>query len=351
MKMNKLAVIAMLGLSVFSLTACNKGEEAATVEISKEEQAALEAEQNKLIAEYAAGILMKYNSGSNTRVLDGYKLVAAEEADQAKKALEEKRQQERAAYEAETKGKNQENSSESDGADTGSGQTVLTETKSYVNDIAAATGISDFAITYAGYEITPTYPTAENNMYFAVDAGEGRTFIVTKFSMLNKGSQAGEINFLNLEPQFTLRTSGKNIRAHKTMLLEDLSMFKGSLEAGQAVEGVLIFETTIEMANSIDGMELIITMGDQNIWMLLEAGTGTQDLQTTAEVILDESTVIEAGVDQTEADNTNNENVAEQEPSTEEVILNQEEQNTQETEDATITTVGSHGAITVEPAN
>lgn len=347
MKKRVIATILGLSLSAFALTACNeKGEDSAVIEMSEEEKVALEEKNNKIIAEYAAGILMKYNSGSNTRVLDGYKLVVAEEKEKARRELEEKRQQEKAAYEA-AKVTSDKTASEANGEPhISSGMAISSdpvETVSYVEDMSQAIGLAGFSITYSGYEVTSTYPNSDNGMYFTVDASQGRTLLVTKFNITNNSGQVNELNMLGISPDFTLQMMGKNIRAHRTMLLEDLSMYKGNLEAGEAIEGVLIFEIPVDDSASIDGMDLVITMGETNTWMKLEEGSGVEavatDLVVEEEpVVWEESNSSESaqGTDES-VEASNGENGSEMDSLVEEVN--------------TITTVGSQGSILVEPAN
>ena len=62
-------------------------------------------EEQKMYAEYAAGVLMKYNAGSNNRVLKGQKLIQVEAKEEAQAQQAARREQLAAEYEANKKDK------------------------------------------------------------------------------------------------------------------------------------------------------------------------------------------------------------------------------------------------------
>ena len=101
--MKKSNVVSFFIICIFSvmLVGCKK-EEVVTVEVQTEEENmfGLTESEQKMYAEYAAGALMKYNAGSNMRVLEGQKLVQQEAKEQAAKEQAEKRAQLAAEYEA-----------------------------------------------------------------------------------------------------------------------------------------------------------------------------------------------------------------------------------------------------------
>ena len=323
MKKQWIVTAAAMGILSLSLTAC-KGDEISQADIQalKEEQAAIEEQQNKIIAEYAAGVLMKYNSGSNSRVLTGEKLLIEEAKEEAKKAQEEKRQQLFEEYEKEQK---KEATDTKDSASTNEGKSGGSEKEipqvQYVEDMSSLVGTSSFSIVYSGYEITDSY--TEDLLSFTVDAKEGKVLLVTKFVVSNISGQEEELDVFSLEPEFRIKLSNKVRKAQQTMLLDDLSMYKGRIQAGEVKEAVILFEVSKEIADKLDNMELLIKTDAGEGRMLLEGTSGIVTLPEE-ELVVEEETI------------------------NEEISI--EEDMVEESEETIITTVGSNNNIVVEPA-
>lgn len=331
MKKRWVAVVTLIGIFSLGLIACKNENSEVEAEVQQEDLAAIEEQQNKIIAEYAAGVLMKYNAGSNSRVLRGEKLLIEEAKEEVKRAQEEKRQQLFEEYEKQKndeEGKNTEVSTEKDGKI--DGNSTESSRIEYLEDIASFIGTPSFSITYSGYEVTDSY--LEDLVSFTIDAREGKVLLVTKFMVSNIGGQEEELDILSVAPEFKLKLGDKVTKAQQTMLLDDLAMYKGSFDNGETREMVLIFEIANETASSLGNMELSIKTAADEGRMLLEGGENilpivNENVVTTEEV---------------------GEEVAEEDidGDLEEVIS--EEAATEE--GATVTTVGSNNNVIVEPA-
>ena len=102
MKKNILFSFVSVCMLATVLTACGKKEEVVeTIEqVEEVNMFGLTDEEQKLYAEYAAGVLMKYNAGTNNRVLEGQKLIQAEAKETAQREQAARREQLAAEYEA-----------------------------------------------------------------------------------------------------------------------------------------------------------------------------------------------------------------------------------------------------------
>ena len=102
MKKSKVVSFLIIGLISTMLIGCSKNEAevVAVVETEEENMFGLTESEQKMYAEYAAGALMKYNAGSNMRVLEGKMLINQEAKEQTAKEQAEKRAQLAAEYEA-----------------------------------------------------------------------------------------------------------------------------------------------------------------------------------------------------------------------------------------------------------
>jgi len=274
MKKNKLVSLLMISMSLAMLVGCNKEKEEVTAQIVVEEERNMfgltEGEQ-KMYAEYAAGVLMKYNAGSNMRVLEGRELVNQEAKEQAAREQAAKREQAAAEYAANAAKENEKK--ENQGSGSGSSQE---SSVSYINNMATATGDDDFSITYTGYEVTDSYPTSGEDILLAIDAAPGKVFLVTKYSVTNNSSQTEELDMFSKQAKFKIKLNGTNYKSQYTLLLDDLSMYKGEIDAGATIDTVLIFEIPEAAVSDMGDMVLSITAGDGTDYMQLSGGTVTR---------------------------------------------------------------------------
>lgn len=284
MKKNKLSSLLMIGLCSAMLVGCNKENQEvmteAVVETEERNMFGLTDSQQKVYAEYAAGVLMKYNAGSNMRVLEGKKLTQQEEKEQAAKEREEKRAKAAAEYEANKNKGKKENQSSSSSSSSSSGGTG----NSYISDMATATGMDFFSITYDGYEIADSYPNSGEDVFLAMDAGEGNLFLVTKYRVTNTGGQTENFNMFSKQAKFRVSLNGERYKSQYTLLLDDLSMYKGDVEAGETIETILLFEIPEAAASNINDMVLSITVGDEVNSMQLQGGSSVAWTETATDV-------------------------------------------------------------------
>lgn len=268
MKVYSLLVICMLATM---LAACGKKEEVTEVEAQTEEvnMFGLTQEEQKMYAEYAAGVLMKYNAGSNNRVLTGQKLVQVEAKEKAQREQAAKREQLAAEYEASNK-ENTSSHGSSSVADSSGGSGM-----SSVSDMSQATGTDAFSIIYDGYEITDSYPNSREDILMAMDATTGKLLLVTKYKITNNSNQTETLDMFSKQGKFKLSFNGNSYRSQYTLLLDDLSMYRGEIEAGETISGVLIFEIPESEASNVGEMVLYITIDGKTNSMQLYGGSAT----------------------------------------------------------------------------
>ena len=273
MKKNKLVSLLLMGMCAVMLSGCNKGEAQTAIEVEAEEEnifGLTEIEQ-KMCAEYAAGVLMRYNAGTDMRILEGQALIDQEAKEQAAREQAARREQLAAEYEANKKNNsNKNNSSNSaNGSSASSGESSV----SYINDMSAATGTDAFSIVYDGYEITDSYPNSGADILMAMDATNGKLLMVTKFKVTNISGQTETFDMFSKQGKFKLELNGKRYKAQYTLLLDDLSMYKGDVESGETIEGVLIFEIPESEASNVNDMVLSVAVDGTSSFMRLKGGS------------------------------------------------------------------------------
>ena len=80
-------------------------------------------------------------------------------------------------------------------------------------------------------------------------------------------------------------------------MLEDLAMYKGDIDAGETIEGVLIFEIPETEASNVNNMVLSITVDGKSDYMQLQGGSMEMWTETVVdtEAVMDEMTPTDEG--------------------------------------------------------
>lgn len=238
-----------MGIMAFLLTGC-----AGEVNLSDVD--------NVRVAQYAADLVLKYDSNYKERLL------TEEEAKEAREKLrlaaekEAKLQELLAAKENAKKGstgQKQENET-TDGETTNSAAPAI---KYNVNDALHSEG---FQISRAGYEVLDEYndATEETSMFVDVQASVGKKLLVTKYEITNTSDTLLECNFFSKDISGSVVINGSiNVDSMVTMLLNDLGTYKTEIEAGATKEAVLIFEIP-ENAATVQQLELTLHVGNES---------------------------------------------------------------------------------------
>lgn len=283
MKKIKLTSFLIIGICSAVLVGCNKEKEVvvaeAVVETEERNMFGLTESEQRMFAEYAAGALMKYNADSNMRVLEGKMLINQEAKEQADKELAEKRAKLAAEYEANKKS-NKKEEQNSGGSSSGGAEGIEA---SYISDMSQATGTNAFSIIYDGYEITDSYPNSGDDILMAMDAASGKLLLVTKYKVTNISGQTENLNMFSKQSKFRLNLNGKRYKSQYTLLVNDLSMYKGEMDAGETMEGILIFEIPETEASNVNDMVLSITVDGESSSMQLQGGSTVMWTETAEE--------------------------------------------------------------------
>lgn len=223
----------------------------------------LTEEESALIAEYAAGILLKYDKNAGKLASDAE--IAA--ADEREATLAANTAEFLAAQESKEEN-DQENASETASAEPASSGT----SEIPFEGIAQFAGVSGFQIEYAGYMICDSYPPADSaDMVFAMDATAGNKLLVLQFTAENTTAEDMELDMLSQNIRYRISVNGGEMKsALSTLLLDDLSSYKDVIPAGTSVVLVLTREVTEEEANEISTISLSLKNASENATTLLE---------------------------------------------------------------------------------
>lgn len=208
----------------------------------------LTAEQEKMVGEYAAKLLLKYDANNRARLIVREELEAETVVEETEAPVEETPEQ-----------PEEETTVETPEADTAVSET---EAVPPANMIASpeefyelAEGIS---IDYQGMEICSSYPPeGQADSYFALDATEGKSLMVLKFKIENQAQSEQKVDLLTQNVLFRITANGGYTRnTLTTMLLDDMSTYVGELAAGETADVVLLVEVDNDVANNISTLML-----------------------------------------------------------------------------------------------
>lgn len=201
-------------------------------------------EQSNIIGEYAAITLLRYDANSRSRLVD---------LSQISEELQEVKPE---PVVPETPSQPEETS------ETQQNTPVVDNT---VTGLPTADGMEAFLgfaegikINCTGYEFCNSYQDDENS-YFVIEASEGKTILVLKFSIQNSSGTDAEINLLDRRNVYRITINGNFSRtALTTMLDTDLSTYKEIVPAGATNEVVLVYEVDAQQATSVSSIDLTL---------------------------------------------------------------------------------------------
>lgn len=226
--MKKGKVLVFLAMSAVLLTGC--------VDSMPE----LTAEQSDIIAEYAAGLLLKYSSNYNYKIASEEEVAAAMAA---KQEVSESETQQKTEIEVEQQTEDETNqgapSSETQPAESESG----TEQVQFVADLdfAAELGIDDLIIRYQSFEICSSYP--QNNSGFRVDAAQGKKLLVMHFDLEGLPEEDVDCNLFDhgIKMRVNINDTASAV-VMSTLLPNDLASYIDVVRAGEIVDVVAVAE-------------------------------------------------------------------------------------------------------------
>lgn len=213
-------------------------------------------EQQNMVTEYAAQLLLKYDANYQNTILTEEQSREAEEElirDAELEALVRERQEMQGTEEEEGGGSSNEGPAEP-------------ETPAYT-DVDSFFELSDSVeIEYAGYLVCDSYPenTQENDWQGVARATSADSKLVV-FSFTLKNVSGGDymLDMASLGAKFSFRINGEITKSSLTTLLtNDLMMYRDTIPAGETVDAVLLIEMPAEDTENFTGITMTMRLGD-----------------------------------------------------------------------------------------
>jgi hypothetical protein len=247
--MKKKSVQVIILFLLVSMVLCGCGTP--LFEVTEEEEA--------VIVRYAAYVLAKHNVYQKDGMVAVSQSLLEEDSGETDSGTEDSTQILTDDTETET-----ESEAETAEAQTGSAETAQTnEEADDTLSIAEAAGYEgQLKITYTGFTVVDNF---QEGKAFSLDAHAGYEFIVAQFTAENITDEALDVDMMSKNLTFRVSYDGsKWVKEDVTLLLTDLSTFTGSVEAGQSVDLVLLFEIPEEDTVSMEELSFSVDKDGTN---------------------------------------------------------------------------------------
>lgn len=227
--------LLMLSTCVFLLAGCNDVKD-------------LTDDETKLIAEYAAGLLLEYDANYVDRI---------EEGDKAAQEMTE----EASTEQDDTQEVTAEEQSEEDTEDNTSAEERIVGSE---GDIAKIAGIAGVSVSLKDYQIVDRYPeTKEEDTVVDVEAADGYKLLVIRFKVQNTTEDVVNVSLIDKQLEYHIVCNGVDTAEPMlTILMNDLGTLETSIQPGEEQEAVLLFQISDNMKEQLESIDLYINFNN-----------------------------------------------------------------------------------------
>lgn len=246
-------------------------------------------EESKLVAEYAAELLLKYDRNNDSKYYnDEYSdkdPFASTEILTTEAVTTEQAVTEEVTTEAPT-------TEVAQGGDGGAGNDQQLESEGVVDsnmsstedvsgivadagkdyDLAAFMEQENVCIKYDYYMVLDEYPSYDKEgVFITVEAPQGYKLLVLKFKIENKTNDNQTIDLYSKDVDYRIIVDdSKSAKQMLTILMDDLYTYEGTVAASMYNEAVLLFQVSDEIALDIKDLKLKATYNDQDVIISLQ---------------------------------------------------------------------------------
>lgn len=231
-------------------------------------------EENHLIAEYAAELLLKYDRNYDTRY-------NPDELEDTTETMTETDATTEATTEvvSTTEAATTEQDAPADGQTTQAQPVTDEVVKEDIGatvdsdfDIAAFVGESRISVRYAYYMVVDSYPSYDQDgMYIEVQAPEGYKLLVLKFEVENKTNEEQAVDLYNKDVNYNIVVdNSRTTKQMLTILADDLYTYDKTIQASSREEAVLLYTVSDSVANKWTDLKLQVKYGGTSAVLQLE---------------------------------------------------------------------------------
>lgn len=221
---------------------------------------ALTEEQNDLVAEYAAGLLVKYNNGHTMGLVSDKSLdMELLYATATPTPIPTPEPVEEILPEEEVSEDGLVDDISSGGDDSGSNNVAIS-----LVPLNEAFGLNGAQLTYVFYELCDTYPTMGDDLVMSMNASPGNQLLIVHMNLVNPTADTASFatNLAGKKVRALINGQDK-IRADVTLLSNDLINYSGTLESMSGEDVVLVFD--VPVGTNIGSLDLLILDGRETM--------------------------------------------------------------------------------------
>ena len=231
-------------------------------------------EENHLIAEYAAELLLKYDRNDDTRY-NPDELEDTTETMTETDATTEATTEMVMTTEAATTEQDVPADGQTTQAQPVTDEAVKEDIGATVDsdfDIAAFVGESRISVRYAYYMVVDSYPSYDQDgMYIEVQAPEGYKLLVLKFEVENKTNEDQAVDLYNKDVNYNIVVdNSRTTKQMLTILADDLYTYDKTIQASSREEAVLLYTVSDSVANKWTDLKLQVKYGGTSAVLQLE---------------------------------------------------------------------------------
>ena len=257
--MKKYRILGVLAMAAVMLTGCIDSMPEMT------------SDQTDMVAEYAAGLLLKYSPNYN------YMLVSDDELAIAlnQRALEEQllaietQQEDEEETAEETTQEQQMSNAETSTEETSEKADEETPVQMLVDsstDLVMELGLAEqVSLRYQSFEICDSYPKDAKG-YSGIDAAEGKKLLVMHFDLENDTADKVDCQLFDysMRLRVTINDSVTRSAVETPLLPDDMLSYSGTLEAGEKTDVIAIAQIEEMSDSDIASLMLQISSSDNS---------------------------------------------------------------------------------------
>ncbi len=217
----------------------------------------LSTEENRVIAEYAVDLLLKYDKDYQSKYMstenepDTTVTTESQTGEVSTEATTE------VTTEAASDTTAAENTTEAGSEE----PTLPPSDDGSVQDIAEIAGLDGISIQYNRCMFLDRYPSIDQDGAFIyLEADKGYKLVVVKFDITNKTSEDKMVDLLNTDLSYRLvMNQSKAAKPMLTILMDDLGTFSATVPADSEQSAVLVFQMAEGLVDKIERLDIRVT--------------------------------------------------------------------------------------------
>ncbi len=221
----------------------------------------LDDQENDMVAEYVAGVMLKY---SRENISDYQKLKNDMAQRETASGGQNNNQKPSGGQNNETNSSHNDGSSQGGSSNSGQDDNVIhAPVADVMGTLAKDLGLEGMSVAYSSYSMGNSYSP---DGLFSVTANSGCKVFAFEFAIKNETDSDAEVNTSSSSIRFKLDIGGKKIIQSSSLLLNDMTNLRDvKIEAKDTYNAVVIFQVPSSDAEDISDMSVYVYSSGKEI--------------------------------------------------------------------------------------